>query len=299
MTKRFALIGAAGYVAPKHMKAIKDVEGELVTAYDPHDSVGILDSYFPKVQFFTDEDDFYAYMLLMKKLGAPIDYLSICSPNYTHIHHITRALLQGLNVICEKPLVLNLGELLEIQNYEQESGKKVNTILQLRLLPNVEKARTLYQDSGKIHKVNIEYVTPRGQWYDVSWKGDTKKSGGVATNIGVHFFDLLYHLFGEAKSHGTNMVANNRVLGVSRYERAEVNWFLSTDRSDLSDGETVRRKITIDGNTFDLSPGFLDLHTKSYEEILAGRGFGVEDVRSSIEAIETIRSGGLTYERLC
>jgi len=280
----FVLIGAAGYVAPRHMKAIKDLGGNLLAAYDPHDSVGVLDSYFPDCEFFTDIGRLGRYCDKLRSGGTHIDFVSICSPNYLHDIHCKFALRLGADVICEKPLCLNERNIDSVKMVEEETGKKVNTIMQLRLNEDAIRLKKRLS-SDKHHMVNIDYVTPRGKWYQHSWKGDVSKSGGLPTNIGIHLFDLMIWLFGDLKHLGSLRVEASEVTGFLILERAEVEWRLSIKN------ETPKRIIAVNGEDgIDLSNGFQSLHTKSYSEILQGDGFGCEDARPAIRMVERIRN---------
>ncbi len=296
MSKRFALLGAGGYIAPRHMQAIKDTGNVLVAACDPKDSVGILDRYFFDVQFFTEFERFDRHAEKLRRKGEPIEYVSICSPNYLHDAHIRFALRIGANAICEKPLVLNPWNLDALAELEQESGKKISTILQLRVHPAlIELRQRLQQEKAdKKKKVVLTYITSRGDWYLVSWKGQLDRSGGLATNIGIHFFDLLIWLFGSVQHSEVHIGEQRRTGGFLELERATVQWFLSIDRKDLpaqavEQNKTTFRSITIDGKEVEFSEGFTNLHTKVYEETLAGKGFGIEDVRPSIALAHDIR----------
>lgn len=293
----FALIGASGYIAPRHMRAIKDTGGALRVAFDPNDSVGIIDSFFPQAHFFTEFERFDRHIDKMRRRNERIDYVSVCSPNYLHDAHIRFGLRSGSDVICEKPLVLNPWNIEGLYEIERESGRKINTILQLRLHPAIIALRDKVQASDKIHSVDLTYITSRGRWYHASWKGDVAKSGGVATNIGVHFFDMLSFVFGPLQAQTANLRDDNRAGGVLQYEKANVRWFLSVDSDDLPDHvkgkQTTYRSITVDGEEVEFSGGFTDLHTLSYQEILAGRGYGLEDVRASIEVVSAFRTAPL------
>lgn len=297
--KNFALIGAAGYIAPRHMEAIKATGNRLLAALDPSDSVGIIDSHFPDADFFTEFERFDRYVDMRRraKNGGQIDYVSICSPNYLHDSHMRFALRSGAHAICEKPLVLNPWNIEGLQEIERDTGRRINTILQLRLHPAITTLRHRIRsevDANK-HDVDLAYVTSRGRWYLHSWKGDTKKSGGIATNIGVHFFDMLHYIFGELQVNEVHMSSETKAAGYLEYERARVRWFLSVDIEDVpasqrAGGQRTYRSITVDGNEVEFSGGFADLHSRSYEEILAGRGFGVADCRTAIETVASIRS---------
>jgi UDP-N-acetyl-2-amino-2-deoxyglucuronate dehydrogenase len=299
--KNFALMGAAGYIAPRHMKAIKDTGNELVAALDPSDSVGIIDSYYPNCHFFTEYERFDRHIDKRRRNGSAIDYISICSPNYLHDSHIRFALRSGCNAICEKPLVLNPWNIDALKELEQESGKKLNTILQLRLHPSIVKLKKQIENNPSKRKfdVDLTYITSRGHWYDVSWKGDPSKSGGIATNIGVHFFDMLHFLFGNLEENQLFKSEANTASGFLEYERARVRWFLSTAENTLPaavrlQGQRTFRSITIDGKELEFSGGFTDLHTHSYQHILKGRGFGLEDNRTAIETVSQIRTMPIT-----
>lgn len=293
----FALIGAAGYIAPRHMKAIKAVDGDLKVAFDPNDSVGIIDSHFPQAHFFTEFERFDRHVDKLRRRGEHIDYISICSPNYLHDAHIRFGLRAGSDVICEKPLVLNPWNIDGLIEIERDSGRKVNTILQLRLHPAIQALKERIAASDERHAVDLTYITSRGRWYHASWKGDEAKSGGVATNIGVHFFDMLAYVFGPLQSQTANLREAERAGGLLSYEKADVRWFLSVDANDLPDSvkgqKTTYRSITMDGEEVEFSEGFTDLHTRSYEEILAGKGYGLEDVRFSIEVVSQFRTAPL------
>jgi UDP-N-acetyl-2-amino-2-deoxyglucuronate dehydrogenase len=272
----FALIGAAGYIAPRHMKAMKAVGGELKLAFDPNDSVGVMDSYFPEASFFTEFERFDRHFDMLRRKGDKISYVSICSPNYLHDAHCRFGLRAGADVICEKPLVLNPWNIDGLVEIERDTGHKINTILQLRLHPAIQALREKVAASGKRHAVDLTYITSRGRWYHASWKGIDQKSGGVATNIGVHFFDMLAYLFGPLQTQHGHLRTDTAAAGTLAYQNADVRWFLSVDKDDLpasvAAGKTTYRSITVDGEAIEFSDGFTDLHTRSYEEILAGRG---------------------------
>ncbi len=295
--KRFALIGAGGYVAPRHMKAIRDTHNTLIAAMDKNDSVGIMDSYFPESDFFTEFERFDRHLYKMKRKGVGMDYLSVCSPNYLHDAHIRFGLRMDADVICEKPLVLNPWNIDALKEMELETGRKVNTILQLRVHPKVIELRNqiLKQDPHKKNQVDLIYITSRGKWYHSSWKGDLAKSGGIATNIGVHFYDLLSWLFGEVKENTVHLISEDRVAGAIEYERAQVRYFLSINEQTLpaavqAAGKKTYRCLEINGQEFEFSEGFTDLHTLSYQEILKGNGFGLEESRASIQTVYEIRN---------
>lgn len=298
--KRFAMIGAAGYIAPRHMKAIKELGGTLVAAYDKSDSVGIIDSISPDSEFFTEFERFSHYIYkLQRQEDTRVDYISICSPNYLHLSHITLSLRMGCDVICEKPLVLSVDDLKEIQLVERETGKRLYNILQLRLHDAVISLKSkinqeLLENPKKQYDCEIQYITSRGKWYQESWKGDTNKSGGIATNIGVHFFDLLYHLFGEPTLNEKDFQGSHSSKGKLKFKNANVNWFLSVNSDDLPEEvkgkQPTFRAIKIGDDLVEFSKGFTDLHTISYKEVLEGRGFGTEEAACCIEMTESIRN---------
>lgn len=301
--KNFALIGAAGYIAPRHMKAIKDTGNVLVAAMDTNDSVGIIDSHFPEANFFTEFERFDRHVDKMRraKTGSQIDYMAICSPNYLHDSHMRYALRSGSDAICEKPLVLNPWNIDGLLDIEKDTGHKVNTILQLRLHPAIialkEKVATSSKD--KKFEVDLTYITSRGHWYLQSWKGDEKKSGGIATNIGVHFYDMLHFVFGALQDNKVHYNAPTKAAGYLEYENARVRWFLSVDVNDIpadvrAAGQRTYRAIAANGESIEFSDGFTDLHTISYREILAGRGFGLEENRVAIETVSHIRAAKLS-----
>ena len=299
--KNFAIIGASGYIAPRHMKAVVDTGNRLVAAFDPNDSIGVIDGYAPEAAFFTEFERFDRYVELLRRGedARRIDYVSICSPNYLHDAHMRFALRSGADAICEKPLVLTVRELDELAVVERDAGRAVNTILQLRLHPEIVslRARTAAKQDAKFD-VDLTYITSRGNWYLESWKGDVRKSGGIATNIGVHFFDMLYFLFGNLESSAVHLNSEIKAAGYLEFERARVRWFLSIDVDDVPTAERLRgqrtyRSITVSGKEIEFSGGFTDLHTRSYEEVLAGRGFGLGESRVAIEAVEAIRTASL------
>ena len=290
--RRFALIGVAGFVAPRHLRAIKDIGGDLIAAFDRSDSVGIIDSHFPNAHFETEFEEFSRYLAAP---GNRIDYLSVCSPNHLHNAHIQYGLRAGADVICEKPLVIDPAHLDDLAVLEAETGHRVHSILQLRLHPAIIALReTLMQSPEVRHDVDLTYVTSRGAWYHRSWKGDPVKSGGIAANIGVHFFDMLSFLFGPLRNFALHLREANRSAGYLEFERARVRWFLSVDRADLPpdlpEGQTTYRSVAMgDGQEIEFSGGFTDLHTESYRAILKGRSFGLDDVRPSIELVTALR----------
>ncbi len=299
MTKlNFALIGAAGYVAPRHMRAIKDTGHELVCALDPYDGVGIMDSYFPHADFFTEPERFDRHLDKLRRQGqGQVDYVSICSPNYLHDAHIRIAVRNRAHAICEKPIVLNPWNLDSLCELEEESGKNIYTILQLRLHPGIQKLKKRIDagPAGKVYDIDLNYVATRGRWYSFSWKGDIQKSGGVATNIGIHFFDMLGWVFGRFQDLEVIENRPESARGRLVFEKARVDWFLSVNEKDLprraiEEGKRTYRSITIEGDEVEFSDGFTDLHTQSYREILAGRGFRVETARPSVEIAQRIRT---------
>ena len=295
--KNFAITGVAGYIAPRHLEAIHATGNRLIAAVDPHDSVGILDRFSHEVSFFTEIERFDRHLERLRRSGRPtMDYLSICSPNYLHDAHIRLALRIGAHAICEKPLVANPWHLDALQELEAESTHKVYSILQVRLHPSIIQLKDQIdaQTTNKKYNVILTYCTSRGPWYNYSWKGDTDKSGGVATNIGIHFFDLLIWLFGDVQENVLHLNEPNRTAGFIELQNAYVQWFLSTDKKDLpdqnkKDGKPTFRSISIDGNEVEFSQGFTDLHTLSYSKILEGNGFGMEHARPSIELVAKIR----------
>lgn len=297
--KKFAITGVAGYIAPRHLKAIKDTGNQLVAAMDPHDSVGILDRYFSDVAFFTEFERFDRHLERLKRAGEGkgIDYLSICTPNYLHDAHIRLALRLGANALCEKPLVANPWQLDALQELEAEYPGKVYTILQLRVHQSlIELKKKLDANPSNTKRdVVLSYVTSRGKWYLYSWKGNEDKSGGVATNIGIHFFDMLSWLFGGVQKSEVYLRDPKKMSGYLELENANVRWFLSIDKTDLPQvatdaGKPTFRSITVDGDEIEFSGGFTDLHTRMYEETLAGNGFGMEVARPSIELVHGIRN---------
>jgi len=295
--KKFGLIGAAGYIAPRHMKAIKDTGNDLIAALDISDSVGIIDSYFPNASFFTAFERFDRYIEKLKyEESSFLDYISICSPNYFHDAHIRFALRSGAHAICEKPLVINIENLDKLDMVEQKTNKKIYNVLQLRLHPSIVKLKNkIINSPEKIYDVELTYITSRGNWYDYSWKGDKSKSGGIATNIGVHFFDMLCWIFGEQLNIKVFKNDSKVSSGFLELKKANVKWFLSTDKNYLPEqirlkGMTTYRSITIDGEEIEFSDGFTDLHTRVYEDILEGNGFGLKDAYSSIAIVDKIRN---------
>ncbi|GAB3693598.1 Gfo/Idh/MocA family oxidoreductase [Spirosoma flavus] len=299
--KKFALIGAAGFIAPRHMKAIRETGNVLVTAFDKFDSVGVMDSYFPDANFFTEFERFDRHIDKLRRQDNPVNYVTICSPNYLHDAHIRFGLRSGADVICEKPLVLNPWNIDALAEMENETGRRVFNILQLRLHPTIValKKRIDEGPADKIYDLDLAYITSRGKWYNISWKGDTAKSGGIATNIGVHFFDMLTWIFGGVKKNLVHIREKNTASGYLELDKARVRWFLSTDSESLPQAVKMKNKQTyrslqIEGEEIEFSDGFTDLHTKSYEQILAGQGFGLLEAIPSIEIVHVIRNTSLT-----
>jgi UDP-N-acetyl-2-amino-2-deoxyglucuronate dehydrogenase len=296
--KNFALIGAGGYIAPRHMKAIRDTGNRIVAAVDRHDSVGQLDQYGFDIRFFTEIERFDRYVEKLRRAGESerVHYVTVCSPNYLHDSHCRLGMRAGADVICEKPLVINPWNLDALEQIENETGRRVNTVLQLRVHPKLLAVREQLAASGKaMHDVQLTYITARGAWYHVSWKGNEEKSGGVAMNIGVHLFDLLLWLFGRDQSVHVEYRDDRRIYGTLALERARVRWFLSVDPADLPEqahtaGRVGYRSMTVDGSEVEFTDGFADLHTTVYREMLEGRGFGIADVRPSTELLYRIRT---------
>lgn len=296
--KNFALIGAGGYIAPRHMKAIKDTGNNLIAALDKNDSVGILDSYFPDADFFTEFERFDRHLEKLKRQGKKIDFVSVCSPNYLHDAHIRFGLRIGADVICEKPVVLNPWNIDALEEIERETGHHVFTILQLRLHPAIIalKEKIDAAPAGPKHIVDLQYITSRGHWYHTSWKGDISKSGGIATNIGVHFFDMLMWVFGPVKENNVIQHTQNTASGTLELEKASVNWMLSIDVNTLpadvkAAGKRTFRTLTIDDDAFEFSEGFTELHTQSYNDIILGKGFPMSESKRAIELVHKIRKG--------
>jgi UDP-N-acetyl-2-amino-2-deoxyglucuronate dehydrogenase len=295
--KNFGIIGVAGYIAVRHLNAIKETGNNLLASLDKFDSVGRIDSYFPESDFFVEFERFDRHIDKLKRNGTKIDYVSICSPNYLHDSHIRFALRHQAEAICEKPIVLNPWNIDALQEIENETGRKIYTVLQLRLHPKIIELREKIRKGpkGKIYDVDLSYVTSRGNWYYISWKGDIQKSGGVATNIGIHFFDMLSWIFGDSKKNIVHLSEPNKAAGYLELENARVRWFLSIDYNDMPDsfkkiGKSTYRSITVEGEEIEFSEGFADLHTETYKEILAGRGFGLKDARQSVETAYIIRN---------
>lgn len=295
--KNFVIIGVGGYIAPRHLKAIKDTGNNLLAAVDKHDSVGIMDSYFPEAHFFTEFERFDRHVEKLRRNGTKIDYVTVCSPNYLHDAHIRFGLRIGADVICEKPIVLNPWNIDALVEIEKETNQHTYSILQLRLHPAIIALRKKVQEApaNKIFEVDLNYITSRGNWYYNSWKGDVEKSGGIATNIGVHFFDMLYWIFGEVKNSEVLTHQIDAASGVLQFEKAHVNWSLSINANSLpadvvAAGKRTFRTLTIDGEAFEFSEGFTELHTRSYEEILKGNGFPIIETKPSIEIVQKIRN---------
>lgn len=297
-TRNFALIGASGYIAPRHMRAIKDTGNNLMAAFDPYDGIGIMDSYFPQARFFTEFERFDRYLEKVKyRNETELDYISIASPNYLHDAHIRVALRRGADAICEKPIVLNPWNIDALQSVANETGSSIYTILQLRLHPSIIELKRKVEASPKdqVFDIDLAYITSRGNWYYSSWKGDLSKSGGIATNIGVHFFDMLNWVFGEVKENTVHVHTHDRASGILRLAKANVRWFLSINYDTLPEdikekGQRTYRSITIEGEEVEFSGGFTELHTRSYQQILEGNGFGIEESRTAIEIVHDIRN---------
>ncbi len=295
--KNFALIGVAGYIAVRHLKAIKDTENLLLAALDKFDSVGLIDSYFPDADFFVEFERFDRHIDKLRRSGKPVEYVSICSPNYLHDSHIRFALRNNADAICEKPVVLNPWNFDALKNFEKETGQHVYCVLQLRLHPSIIALKKKIENSpaGKIHDIDLSYITSRGNWYHFSWKGNEEKSGGIATNIGVHFFDMITWIFGNVKQNIVHVLQNDKAAGYLELEKARVRWFLSINYNDIPDtykekGQRTFRSIIVDNEEVEFSEGFTDLHTLTYESILNGEGFGLDDTRISIETVFNIRN---------
>ncbi len=298
--KNFGLIGVAGYIAVRHLKAIKDTGNNLLASLDPFDSVGLIDSYFPHSDFFVEFERFDRHFDKLKRTGTKIDYVSICSPNYLHDSHIRFALRHHADAICEKPVVLNPWNIEALQEIEHETGHRIYTVLQTRLHPVIIALKNEIRNKpkGKKYDIDLTYITSRGNWYYFSWKGDVQKSGGVATNIGIHFFDMLSWIFGDARSNIVHLSEKNKAAGYLELENARVRWFLSLDEKDLpeaarANGKRSYRTIVVDGKEVEYSEGFTDLHTLTYREILEGRGFGLRDVGQSVQIAYDIRNAAV------
>lgn len=294
----FALIGAAGYIAPRHLKAIKETGNELLAALDISDSVGILDNYFPQAHFFTEFERFDRHIDKLKRLpnSKPVNYISICSPNYLHDSHVRFALRSGAHAICEKPVVLNHWNLDALESLENETGKKVFSVLQLRLHPSIMVLKKEVESAPDATKYDVvlTYVTARGKWYFNSWKGNDEKSGGIVSNIGIHFFDMLYYVFGKAINNKVHYKSPSKASGFLEFEKARVQWFLSVDENDLplpvrQQGKRTYRSLLLNNKEVEFSTGFTDLHTRIYENVIAGAGFGLHTCRPAIELTGNIK----------
>ncbi len=295
--KNFGIIGVAGYIAVRHLHAIKETGNNLLASLDRFDSVGRIDSYFPESDFFVEFERFDRHFDKLKRTGTKIDYVSICSPNYLHDSHIRFALRHHADAICEKPIVLNPWNIDALQEIERETGKNIYTVLQLRLHPKIVELRNRIWNgpADKIYDIDMSYITSRGNWYNISWKGEVQKSGGVATNIGIHFFDMLSWIFGSSRRNIVHISEKNKAAGYLELEKARVRWFLSLDYKDIPEdakiaGKRTFRSITVDGEEIEFSEGFTDLHTQTYKEILEGRGFSINEARQSVETVYTIRN---------
>jgi UDP-N-acetyl-2-amino-2-deoxyglucuronate dehydrogenase len=295
--KNFALIGVAGYIADRHLKAIRDTGNSLVASLDKFDCVGKIDSYFPDSDFFTEYERFDRHIDKLKRQGTKIDYVSICTPNYLHDSHIRFALRHGADAICEKPVVLNPWNIDALQEIEKETGKRVFNILQLRLHPAIIELKKKVENGpkNKVYDIDLTYITSRGKWYFISWKGDIQKSGGVATNIGVHFYDMLTWIFGDVTENIVNISTPSKAAGILKLKNANVRWFLSVDYNDIPEGIKAKgqrtfRSITVEGEEIEFSEGFTNLHNLSYLEMLKGNGFGLEETKKSIQTVYTIRN---------
>jgi UDP-N-acetyl-2-amino-2-deoxyglucuronate dehydrogenase len=295
--KNFAIIGVGGYIAERHLKAIKETGNNLLASLDPADSVGIIDSYFPDSNFFVEFERFDRHIDKLKRSGTHLDYVSICSPNYLHDSHIRFALRWGADAICEKPLVLNPWNVDALEEIRRESGKNIFNILQLRLHPSIIELKNKIENGSKdkIYEIELTYITSRGKWYPISWKGDIQKSGGIATNIGVHFFDMLIWIFGGVKQNIVHLLKDDKASGYLDLERARVKWFLSIDYLDIPDeikkkGARTYRSITLDNEEIEFSGGFTDLHTESYKQIINGNGFSLLEAKTSVETVYSIRN---------
>ncbi|MBQ2395694.1 MAG: Gfo/Idh/MocA family oxidoreductase [Bacteroidales bacterium] len=295
--KNFGIIGVGGYIAPRHLKAIKETGNNLIVALDKNDSVGIMDSYFPQCSFYTEYERFDRFVEKIKHTEDKLDFVTVCTPNYLHDSHIRFGLRAGADVICEKPLVLNPWNIDALQKMEEQTGRKVYNILQLRLHPAIIEWKNMV-DNGpkdKVYDVDLTYITSRGLWYYTSWKGDSSKSGGVATNIGVHFYDMLSWIFGSIKENIVHIYEHDRAAGLLLFERARVRYFMSINadtlpKQALEQGKRTYRKMEMDGKEIEFSDGFTELHTESYKKILAGEGFGLDQAYQSIKIVHDIRN---------
>lgn len=295
--KNFIMIGAAGYIAPRHMKAIKETGNNLIAAFDPYDGIGIMDSYFPKAHFFTEFERFDRHVEKLKRSGVTIDYVTVCSPNYLHDAHIRYGLRIGSNVICEKPLVLNPWNIDALIELEKEYSNQVNTVLQLRHHQAILELKNKIDQGGeeKTYAIDLTYITSRGNWYYTSWKGDESKSGGIASNIGIHFFDMLQWIFGPMEELTVSKKTKDTNAGILKFKQAKVNWYLSISADNLpkeakDKNQPTYRVLSIDGENIEFSKGFTDLHTVSYQHILAGEGYGLKDAKNAIEIVSQIRN---------
>lgn len=295
--KNFAIIGVGGYIAPRHLKAIKETGNNLVSAYDKNDSVGVMDGYFPRASFFTEQELFDRHNTRLQEKGVKLDYVSVCTPNYLHDAHTRYGLRLGADVICEKPVVLNPWNIDALEKIEEETGRKAYTILQLRLHDSITALKKKVDEGpkDKIYDIDLTYITSRGYWYYTSWKGNVNKSGGVATNIGIHFYDMLSWIFGSVKGNIVHLASHDRVAGYLELERARVRYFLSINADTLpteavNAGKRTFRAITIDGEQFEFSEGFTELHTLSYQKILAGEGFRISEAKNCIQIVYDIRN---------
>jgi len=302
--RHFGMIGVAGYIAVRHLAAIKQTGNVLLASLDPFDSVGIIDSYFPDSDFFVEFERFDRHFEKLKRSGVKIDYVSICSPNYLHDSHIRFALRHQADAICEKPIVLNPWNIDALQQIEKETGRNVYTVLQLRLHPSIAalKEKIMKAPPDRKHDIDLSYITSRGSWYKFSWKGDIHKSGGVATNIGIHFFDMLGWIFGATVNNYVHILDENRAAGYLELENARVRWFLSIDHDDLpaevkSRGQRTFRSVKIEGEEIEFSGGFSDLHTETYRQILAGKGYGLDEARNSVQTVYKIRNSTIQTGR--
>lgn len=303
LKKKYVFAGVGGYIAQKHLKAIKDTNGELLAAIDMHDSVGILDSYFPKCHFFLNENEFFSYIDDYQKNISPIDYAAVCTPNDLHFRYCKKFLERDINVVCEKPLCINSNEILMLKEQENSSKARVSTILQLRHHPSIIKIKNkISENPNKSYEVDLTYITSRGNWYKKSWKGDIVRSGGIAMNIGIHFFDMLYYIFGDVEEFQMHYRTEDTLSGFIKFLNADVKWFLSINESFLPSNfhegdKKTYRSITINQDEIEFSSGFDDLHKVSYEQILQGHGFGLNDSKECIKIVENINALGLTEEK--
>ena len=302
MNKNFAIMGVGGYIAPRHLQAIKATNNNLIAALDKFDSVGVMDSYFPEAHFFTEFERFDRHIeKLKRKKNILLDYVSICTPNYLHDAHIRMSLRQGAHAICEKPIVINPWNVDQLIEIEKESDSKVYSILQLRIHESIIALKKKIDEGpkDKVYDVDLTYLTSRGNWYQTSWKGDISKSGGIATNIGVHFYDMLSWIFGDVIENKVHLLSHDTGSGYLEFKKARVRWFLSIDYDNIpekvkQEGKRTYRSITVNGEEIEFSGGFTDLHTKSYEAILKGEGYGLKDSRQSIQIVHDIRNASIS-----